>query len=68
MAKINEVKDKKPSINNLAITTALTTVENEIPNISTLVKKNDYNTKINEIGKKVADHDKYITKVYYSRV
>ena len=38
-------------------------VENKIPNINTLVKKTDYNTKITEIEKKHTDHnnDKYIT-------
>ena len=38
-------------------------VENKIQNISNLVTKADYNTKISEIEKKVIDHnqDKYIT-------
>ena len=51
------------SIINLAKTAALTTIENKIPNVSNLVKKTDYNTKINEIEKKTTDHDhgKYIT-------
>ena len=40
------------SITNLATTTALTAVENKIPNVNNLVKKTDYNTKINEIVKK----------------
>ena len=39
-AKINEVKAKIPSITNLATTTALTAVENKIPSVSNLVKKN----------------------------
>ena len=39
-AKINEVKNKIPSITNLDTTTALTAVENKIPNVSNLVKKN----------------------------
>ena len=65
-AKINEVKKEMPSINTLATNTALTAVENKIPNVSNLgnlVKKADYNTKLNEIGKKITDHDhdKYIT-------
>ena len=38
-AKRNEVKGKIPNIANLATTTALTDVENKIPNVS-LVKKN----------------------------
>ena len=33
-AKINEVKGKIPNITNLATTTALTAVENKIPNVS----------------------------------
>ena len=37
--KINEVKNEIPSINGLATTSALTTVENKIPSISNLVKK-----------------------------
>ena len=41
----------------------LTTIKNKIPNVSNLVKKADYNTKINEIEKKITDHDhdEYIT-------
>ena len=39
-AKINEVKSEIPSITNLAITTDLSVVENKIPNVSNLVKKN----------------------------
>ena len=61
--KINVVKEEIPSIANLATTAALTAVENKTPNVSNLVKKTDYNTKINEIEKKTTDHndDKYIT-------
>ena len=67
-AKLNEFKDKISNIINLATTTALIAAENEIPNASNVVKKPDYNTKTNEIGKKITDHDhdhdKYIsTKV-----
>ena len=39
-------------------------VENKIPNVSNLIKKTDYKTKISEIENKIAtdyDHDKYIT-------
>ena len=38
-AKINEVKNKIPSITNLATTIALTAVENNIPKVSDLDKK-----------------------------
>ena len=54
-----EVKIKIPNI----ATTALTVVENKIFNISNLVKKSRYNTKINEIEDKITiddDHAKYI--------
>ena len=62
-AKINEVKNKIPNIINLATTTALTTVENNIHSVSNLVTKTDYYTKISEIENKVTtnhNHDKYI--------
>ena len=41
----------------------MTAVESKIPNVSNLVTKTDYNTKISEIEKKITDHnhDKYIT-------
>ena len=48
----------------MATTTALAAVENEIPNVSNLVKKTDYNTKISEIENEITtdhDHAKYIT-------
>ena len=38
-----------PSISGLATNSALTAVENKMPNVSSLVKKTDYNTKISEI-------------------
>ena len=41
----------------------MTGVENKIPDVSSLVKKADYDTKISDIEKKITDHDhdKYIT-------
>ena len=62
-SKMNEGKAEIPSINNLANTTALSVAENEIPDVSHLVKKTDYNTKVNEIEKKITDNsrDKYST-------
>ena len=48
---------------NLSTKTALNALENKIPSVGNLVKKTDYNTKINEIEQKITDHnhDKYIT-------
>ena len=41
----------------------MTADENKIPSINNLVKKTDYDTKVNEIEKKIKHqtHDKYIT-------
>ena len=62
-AKTKWVK-KILNINNFATTTALTAFENKIPNVSNLVKKTGYKTKISEIENTIItdhDHDKYIT-------
>ena len=68
--KINEVKNEIPSITGLATTSALTAVENKIPDTSNLVKKTDYNTKVIEIVKKLTDHnhDKYITTTEFNKL
>ena len=41
----------------------MSAVENKIPDVSSLVKKANYETKISDIEKKITDHDhdKYIT-------
>ena len=59
----SEIEGKIPSITSLATNSALTAVENKIPDVSSLVKKTDYNVKILYIQKKVSDHDhdEYIT-------
>ena len=48
---------------NLAITTAVVAFENKMPDISYLVKKIDYITKISKTEKQISDHehDKYLT-------
>ena len=40
-----------------------------MPNVSNLVNKNEYNTKINETEQKITDddHDKYITTEEFNR-
>ena len=60
-AKITEIENKISSIGGFATTSALTAVEDKMPNITSLVEKTDYNTTISE--KKLNDHndDKYIT-------
>ena len=63
LAKIIEIKGKISSATGLAANSVLTNVETKIPNVSNLVKKTVYNTKISEIEMKITDHnhDKYIT-------
>ena len=64
-AKIRKIESKILSISELSTNSALTVVENKIPDVSSLVKtkKTNCGTKISEIEKKVTDHDhdKYIT-------
>ena len=50
-------------VSSLAIKSALTAIENKLPDFSTLVKKSNYDTKISEFEKKLTDHnhDKNIT-------
>ena len=69
-AEITEIEGKIPSITGLATNSALTAVENKIPDVSSLVKKTDYNTKISEIENKVNDHNhyKYITTPEFNTV
>ena len=60
--KITEIKVKIPDISNLATKTALTAVENKIPDTSSLLKKTDYNTKIADIEGKIPDISNLATK------
>ena len=46
-------------VSNLATKTALTTVENKIPDTSSLAKKSDYNTKITNIKNNVRQLQAY---------
>ena len=59
-----------PSISGLATNSALTAAENKMPNVSGLIKKTDYDTKIREIEKKITDHnhDKYITTTGFNNL
>ena len=45
-AKLTELENTIPDINNLARKTALTAVENKKPSVSGLVKKTDYNRRL----------------------
>ena len=62
-AKVTEIEGKIASISGLVTNSALTAVKHKIPDVSSLVKKTDYNTKISGIENKVDDHNhrKHIT-------
>ena len=62
-AKITEIENKIPSITGLATNSALTAAEDEILNVSNLVKKQIMAQKLLKLKKKLTDddHDKYIT-------
>ena len=64
------VEYKISSITGLATTSALTAVENKIPDVNNLVSKTDYNTKISEIEGKINNHnhEKYITTPEFNRL
>ena len=52
-AKIDKVKNEIPSINNFAVTAALTSIENGILNVNDQNKKADYNAKLSETKKNI---------------
>ena len=60
--KLTELENKTPDVISLAKKTALTAIENKIPDVSSLVKKKNYDTKINELEKKLTErnHDKIL--------
>ena len=62
-ATITETEGKISSMTCLATNSALTAVENRIPDVSNLVKETDYDAEISGNVKEVPghDHDKYIT-------
>ena len=68
--KISDTEGRITSISGLVNNAALTAVEYKLPDISKLVKKTDYNTKINETESKVNDHnhDEYITTSEFNKL
>ena len=55
--KLTELENKILDASSLATKTALNAVRNKIPSVSSLVQKTDYNTKISELEKKLADQN-----------
>ena len=62
-SKITEIESKTPDISNVATKTALNTIENKIPDTSSLVKKADYNAKITDLENKIPDISNLATKI-----
>ena len=56
--KLTELENKILDASSLATKTALNAVKNKIPSVSSLVQKTDYNTKISELEKKLADQNR----------
>ena len=71
-AKINEVKNKVPSItNNLVTSTAGTSVENKSINVTDLVKDADYDAEIKEIKSKyftTCDFHKFMNDILKTKI
>ena len=55
--KLTELENKILDASSLTTKTALNAVKNKIPSVSSLVQKTDYNTKISELEKKLADQN-----------
>ena len=62
LRKQNSLGNKIPDISGLATKTVLTAVEYQTPDVSSLVKKTNDDTKVSELEKKLTDHNhgKYI--------
>ena len=70
-AKIREKENKIPSISGLTTTSALTEVENIIPDVGSLVKKAEYHAKITDIENEyitTADYNKFTKAVAASNI
>ena len=60
--KVTDIEGKTLTITGLATTATLNTVKNEIPNVSDIVRKTDYDAEIPDIGGKyftMADYNKF---------
>ena len=67
--KINKVKAEIPSISGSVKSSALTAVENKIPNASNLVKKLTMRQNLMNLNKSIDHkHDKYITTQEFNKL
>ena len=71
MIKPLRLKLKKPSITGLATTVALNAVETNIPNVSDLVKKTNYDVKISDFESKyftTSDYSKFTGEILNAKI
>ena len=69
--KINKIKGETLSITGLATTAALNSVNNEIPNVSDLIKKAGYDTKPLNIDSKyftTSDYNKFTNNILDAKI
>ena len=73
-AKISEIESQIPSSSGLTTTSALTAVENKIPNVGNLGKKTDYDAKSLDIESKyfsnftTADYNKFTSRALDAKI
>ena len=70
-ANLKDIKDKIPIINTLATTAALTVVENQILDVSGLVKETDYDEKIKGFENKyftTSDYNKFMNNILDAKI
>ena len=64
--KVTEIEGKMSDIRSLTTKSALTVVENKIPDVSSLVKKRDFNTKVTEIEGEIPDVSNLVKKTDFN--
>ena len=62
------IQNKIPDVSKFTTKTALTNLSNMVPDISTLIKKNDYDTKIAEIESKYVNNIGFDSKLAQTNV
>ena len=65
---LTTVENKISDISNLAIKTTLIKVSNTVPDINTLIKKGDYDTKIEKIESKYVSNTGFDSKLSQANV
>ena len=64
--KVAKIEGKILDVSRLATKSALTVVENKIPDVISFIKKTDFNTKVTEIEGKIPDVSSLVKKTDYA--